>query len=85
MTRAARASLHGDLPLAFRMNPVGMILFPIAMAALTFQLIGWVRDRPPLFSFNFGARFAWATAGVMIVFAVLRNIPHWPFTLLSPF
>lgn len=84
MTRAAYATLHGNLPQAFRMNPVGMVLFPIAMAGLAFELIGWVRDRPASFRLKVGPRVAWTIAYVMIAFWVLRNIPCWPFTYLAP-
>jgi hypothetical protein len=85
MTRAAHATLHGDLARAFRLNPVGMVLFPIGMAALSFQALGWIMERPPLLRFDFGPRFAWVIAWIMISFMVLRNIPYWPFTLLAPF
>ena len=84
MTRAAYASLHGNFPLAFRMNPVGMVLFPIAMAGLALELIGWVRNRKDGPRLRVGPRVAWVIAYGMIAFWVLRNIPCWPFTYLAP-
>ena len=84
MTRAAYSSLHGDVAHAFRMNPVGMVLFPIAMTGLGFELLGWVRNKPLPFRFNVGPRLAWTIAYGMIAFWILRNIPVWPFTLLAP-
>jgi hypothetical protein len=85
MTRAAYATLHGDFPRAFRMNPVGMVLLPVGMMALAFEGVGWVRDRPPPFRLNPGAKGAWALAWLVIAFWILRNIPVWPFTLLAPY
>jgi len=85
MTRAAYATLHGDLPRAFRMNPVGMVLLPVGMMALALEGLGWVRNRPPPFRLNPGVKGAWALAWLMISFWVLRNIPVWPFTLLAPY
>lgn len=85
MTRAAYATLHGDLPTAFRMNPVGMVLFPIGMAAIALESFGWLRNRPPPFRINPGVRGGWIIAWVMIAFWILRNIPVWPFTFLAPY
>jgi hypothetical protein len=84
MTRAAYAALHGDIPLAFRMNPVGMVLLPIGLGALGLESIGWIRGRAPYFKIKIGPKTGWAIAIVMISFWVLRNIPFWPFTLLAP-
>lgn len=84
MTRAAYATLHGRIGEAFRMNPVGMILLPLACIRLGIQLLGWVRGKPLPFRFNVGARGAWAIVWVVIGFWILRNIPMWPFLLLSP-
>jgi hypothetical protein len=85
MTRATYAALHGDLLKAFRMNPVGMVLFPVGMVALGLEASGWVRDRTPSCRLNPGAKGAWALAWLVIAFWILRNIPVWPFTLLAPY
>ena len=85
MTRAAYATLHGDLGRAFRMNPVGMVLLPLALAGLSLEVIGWVRGRPLPFRFDVSPRASWTIAGVVIAFWVLRNIPVWPCTLLAPY
>lgn len=84
MTRAAHASLHGDLAAAFRFNPVGMVLFPLAMAGIGFELLAWVRERPNSFRLNVGPKISYTIAFVVIAFWILRNIPYWPFTLLAP-
>jgi hypothetical protein len=84
MTRAAYATLHGDLGRAFRMNPVGMVLLPVGMMALALESVGWIRNRPSRFHLNVGPKGAWALAWLVIAFWILRNIPVWPFTLLAP-
>jgi hypothetical protein len=84
MTRATHAMLHGDLPAAFRFNPLGMILFPIALTGVMFDLIAWVRGKSLPFSFRVGGRWAWAIVAAIIVFWLLRNLPVWPCTLLAP-
>lgn len=84
MTRAAYATLHGRIGEAFRFNPVGMILLPLASFGAGLELIGWVRGRALPFRLNVGRAGAWAIVGVVISFWVLRNLPWWPFTLLAP-
>jgi hypothetical protein len=84
MTRAAYATLHGHFAQAFRDNPVGMVLLPLAFLALGIQLLGWVRGRPMSFQIEVGSKGAWMIVIVIICFWILRNIPDWPFTLLSP-
>jgi hypothetical protein len=85
MTRAAYAALHGNFGQAFRMNPVGMILLPLACVGLSLELLGWVRGRPPAFRLDPGYKGSWTIAFVVIAFWVLRNIPAWPFDLLAPY
>ena len=84
MTRAVHAALHGRLAEAFRYNPVGMVLFPAAVLGIGLELIGWVRGKPLPFSFRAGGRWGWRLAVTLLVFWILRNIPVWPCTLLSP-
>ena len=84
MTRAASAALHGDFATAFRLNPVGMVLLPVAMLALGIEAIGWVRGRPLPFRLKVGARGAWVLFAVLVGFWVLRNLPFPPFTYLAP-
>lgn len=84
MTRAAHATLQGRLGDAFRYNPVGMILLPVASVGLGIEAINWVREKPLPFRMKLGARGAWVLAGIVISFGILRNIPVWPLTLLAP-
>ena len=71
--RALRALLEADVVTAFRMNPLGFILVPVA-TILYFA-------RPQVF------RTRWMPIVLLLVlvgYAVLRNIPCYPFTLLAP-
>ena len=83
MTRAAHATLHGRLGEAFRFNPVGMILLPLACTGLGIEILGWIRGRPLPFRLKVGVMGAWAIVWIVVGFWILRNIPCWPFTLLS--
>jgi hypothetical protein len=84
MTRAAYATLHGRLGEAFRFNPVGMVLLPVASIGVGIEILGWVRGRPLPFRLNVGKSGAWIVGGIIVGFWVLRNIPAWPFSLLAP-
>lgn len=84
MTRAAHATLHGRIGEAFRYNPVGMILFPLAVAGLGIEALGWVREKPLPFRLKVGAVGAWGIVWIVLGFWILRNLPWWPCTLLAP-
>ncbi len=84
MTRAAHATFHGKLGEAFRFNPVGMILLPLALAGVGIELIGWIRGKPLPFRLSVGVMGNWIIVWLVISFWVLRNLPWWPFTLLAP-
>lgn len=84
MTRATRAALAGHWLEAFRFNPLGVILLPLALGAVGLELAGWVRDRPLPWRLKLGARGSVALAVAVMAFGVLRNVPVWPFDLLAP-
>lgn len=84
MTRAAHATLHGRLGEAFRFNPVGMVLLPLASVGVGLETLGWVRGKPLPFRMNVGSVGAWVIVWIVIGFWIFRNLPWWPFTLLSP-
>ncbi len=84
MTRAAHAVLHGRFAEAFRFNPMGMILLPVAVVGTGIEMAGWIRGKPLPFRLNVGAAGAWVLVGIIGGFWILRNIPMWPFTLLAP-
>ncbi len=84
MTRATYAALHGRIGEAFRLNPVGMVLLPLALLGVGLEIMGWVRGKPLPWRLTVGPKGAWVIAGVVLAFTVLRNVPVWPLTLLAP-
>jgi len=84
MTRATHAALHGHIKGAFRLNPLGMVLFPVALIGISLELVGWVRGKPLPLSLRLGRYGASVILIVILVFWVLRNIPAWQFSLLAP-
>ena len=84
MTRAAHAVLHGDIAGAFRSNPLGVVLLPLAAAGLGVEALGWVRGRPMLLRLQPGGMMARWRVGVVLASWLLRTLPWWPFSWLAP-
>lgn len=84
MTRAVHATLHGRPGEAFRFNPVGMILLPVAAVAVAIEILSWVLGKPLPFRLRLGVAGVWILVCVVVAFWIARNIPAWPFTLLAP-
>jgi len=68
-TRAMHRLLHGDLAGAFRFNQLIFAVPPFLLAAWR-----WPRftKRPDV---------AWTTVTVVVVYAIVRNLPFWPYPL----
>jgi hypothetical protein len=71
-TRAFHRLLHGNVSGAMAMNPLMVISLPVIAAALL---------RP---AWTYRPWVPWATLVVLVGFAVLRNLPVFPFALLAP-
>jgi len=74
MTRATHAFLNGRIGEAFRLNPVGMVVLPLALVALGIEVLGWVRGRPLPFRVKSGRWGALILAVVMIAWWIVRNL-----------
>ena len=74
MTRAAHATLHGDLASAFSLNPVGMVILPLALLALSIEVAEWVRGKPMPFRIRPGRWGATFLLVVIVAWWVLRNV-----------
>ena len=74
MTRATYAVLHGRFTEAFRLNPVGIILFPIAMIGLGIEVFAWVRGKTDNCRLSVGRWGALILAAVVMVWWVVRNL-----------
>jgi len=80
-TRCVGRLLHGDLAGALAANPLVVLCGLFAAGWLAAAVAAEWRGRPvPALS----ARLVWALFGVAAVFALTRNLPWWPFTLLAP-
>lgn len=80
-TRALHALLHGNLQKALSMNPVFVLALPIVALLFAAQCL----TLPSVFLratriFSDARPWAW----LLIGFAVLRNLPWYPFSLLAP-
>src|SRR5688572_23989838 len=82
-TRALHEAVHGHIGAAFALNPLIVVLLP-------FLLCGWVvqklcqKNLQPADRLFSKPGVAWAIAGVVIAFGILRNLPIEPFTRLAP-
>jgi hypothetical protein len=80
ITRAGHALLHGDVQGALAKNPLVILGGPFLLG-----FCFWKRRRQGRgWSTKVSARAILALLGVLIVFAVLRNLPGYPFELLAP-
>lgn len=79
-TRMVHALVHGDLARAFTSNALLVMLGP---ALVVYSLWRRLCDGPGWTS-RVSPRAIWALAAVLLVFAVLRNVPVYPFQLLAP-
>lgn len=82
MTRATHAALQGEFAIAWRFNPLGFVLFPIAMLGSALELGGWARNQPLPWRLRVGANGGWILLGVIVTFTILRNLPA--FAWLAP-
>jgi hypothetical protein len=80
--RGLHELLHGHWLAALRLNFLAFGVTPVlVLVALSARLR---QDRSHRAAIWERPWFAWALAGVVIAFGVLRNLPVAPFTLLAP-
>lgn len=80
-TRALHALLHGDLGKAFSMNPVFVLALPVVVLLIMHHVTKLPARLLKIAIFFSDARpWAW----LLIGFAILRNLPWYPFSLLAP-
>jgi hypothetical protein len=79
-TRMLYFLLHGHPWLAFRQNPLALIVLPAVLYGLTRQI---VNPNSPVYS-RIPARWGTAFLLVAISFGVARNLPFAPFCSLAP-
>lgn len=84
-TRCGHALLRGDLRSALSHNALvftGLVLFLSGSGYLIVRMtiLGKPAPRIP----EIGVRWLWVAFAGVVAFAILRNIPAWPFKLLAP-
>ncbi len=81
LTRAMHALVHGDLPRAFSMNPLAVVVLPLIPLMIAWSA-GWQpRSLRPLMRWVLEPRL-WLL--LLPGFWIARNLPWSPFTLLAP-
>ena len=80
--RALHQLLHGHLAMAFRLNPVLIVLLPFVLWVGARYGLQKARNQPP----SLGVRpiWLWLILVAVLVVSVLRNLPGAPFALLRP-
>jgi len=81
-TRALHQLLHGNIAAAFSYNPLFVLAMPLVAYWIITEVILLFGGRLPRITVP--VKVMWLALGVVIAFGVLRNIPHYPFTLLTP-
>lgn len=81
--RAGHALLHGDVAAALGFN----VLFVLALPVFGYLAVSRLRELltgRPLPTRFLPASGIWTILGVLVGFAVLRNLPYEPFVVLAP-
>jgi hypothetical protein len=82
-TRAIHYFLHGRIVKAFSYNPLVVILLvPLGFFVLNhLRFVLWGKKwRIP----EIKTKYIWLLIIIIFLYWILRNIPHYPFTLLAP-
>lgn len=81
--RALHSLLNGHLKAALSLNPLMVLCLPFVLYAFAAQALQYFFNIkiPTLF---LKARYIWAIFAIIILYAIARNIPLYPFTLLAP-
>jgi len=81
--RAMHHLLHGNLPAAWAMNPLSVLLFPFLTYGLASEILMTWRGvgLPQKF---LPASWIWSLCIVIVLFGVVRNLSVHPFDLLAP-
>lgn len=84
-TRATYALLHGDVMGAMKKNLLFMAALPFLAWWSLRSAVAWVQGRPgPASTFDFKLWMCWTLVATILAFAVMRNLPWKPFSLLAP-
>jgi len=82
--RAIHQLLHGDLATAFWLNPLMVLSLPLIIYSLGQKVYNFIFDTQYRVGIFYHKWFIYGYFGVALLYWVLRNIPRYPFSLLSP-
>ncbi len=83
-TRATHELLHGHMIAALHDNALWVVSLPLLAYVTASAALRSGRGLPPRCDLSKSPWFFLGVAAVAVVFGVLRNVPHYPFTLLVP-
>jgi len=82
--RAIHYLLHLDILEALQYNPLLVICFPFILYITFLSIYNFVFDKKIRIKLFYNNKFVWTLFVVVVMYGVLRNLPFYPFTLLSP-
>src|SRR5690554_3787295 len=82
--RAIHLLFHGDIIGAFRFNPLMVLTIPIMVYGLEITIANWIFGTSYRFMLFYSKVFIFGYFSLAILYWVLRNLPFYPFNLLSP-
>jgi len=82
--RAMHRLLHGDLLAAISLNPLFVLMLPYLGYSLWLHLRDLLQGRSLTSEVRLRPALIWALLAVIVAFGVLRNVPIYPFSLLTP-
>lgn len=82
-TRAYYQLLHGHVATALSLNALTVLGLPLLIYVAAADAVQSLTGKPPT-SLRVPAWFGWSLLALAIAFAILRNIPVYPLTLLAP-
>ena len=81
--RAVHHLLHGDFKTAWGLNPFLLLSLPLIIYGIGSKVYNYLYNTSHRVMLFYDKRFIYGYFGLAILFAILRNIPVYPFTLLS--
>ena len=79
-----RSILNLEMGAALAYNPLAFValgLFLLLGMVISRELLGHLYKGPAI---SIPTWLAWSLGGLVVIFGVVRNIPAWPFTALTP-
>jgi hypothetical protein len=83
-TRALHHLLHGHVATAFDFNPLLIVSLPFIVYAMARGAVRMVRPDLVAPARRMPVKWMWTILGVVVAFAVLRNLPYPAFAWMAP-